>query len=120
MLRQRSKKLSSSRKTEEQSGPELQRHEDEEESDNESLGMLDKDSDEEELDRLVLGDGAGFMAQLGGDMEVDEGEDEEDIEGMSEGGEDGEGGLEGVDDADVTNPLLSLGTETDCLQAIFS
>ena len=104
MPRQRSKKLSSSRKTGREILPELQRHEDEQESDNESLGMLDKDSDEEELDRLVLGDGAGFMAQLERDMNVDEKKDEEDGERVSDDEEEGEGGLEGVDDADVKIP----------------
>lgn len=108
MPRQRSKKLSSSRKAENESVPELQRHEDEQESDIESLGILDKDSDEEELDRLVLGDGAGFMAQLGRDMDVDEDEDAGSGEGMSEEDERGDGGLEGVDDADVKRSLQLL------------
>jgi U3 small nucleolar RNA-associated protein 18 len=105
MSRQRSKKLSNSRKAEEQSIPELQRHESEEQSHNESLEMLEKDSDEEELDRLVLGDDAGFMAQLGGDMDIDEEESEEGegAAGESDAGE----GLEGIDDADVKPPLSS-------------
>ena len=104
MPRQRSKMLSSSRKTGQKSVPELQRYGDEEESDNGSLGMLDKDEDEEELDRLVLGDGAGFMAQLERDMNVNEDKDEEDGENVSDDDEEGEGGLEGVDDADVKIP----------------
>lgn len=103
MPRQRSKKLPNSRKAGDQSIPELQRREDEEESDNESLGMLDKDSDEEELDRLVLGDDAGFMAQLGGDMDIDEDESEKG-EDVAEENVEGEDGLEAVDDADVKSP----------------
>jgi hypothetical protein len=66
--------------------------------------MLDKDSDEEELDRLVLGDGAGFRAQLERDMNVEEDKYEEDGESVSDAIEEGEGGLEGVDDADVKIP----------------
>lgn len=82
--------------------PGLQQHEEEEESENESLGMLEKDSDEEELDKLVLGDDAGFMAQLGGDMDVDE-EDSEDFNGVAEESGKEEDGLEGSDDADVNH-----------------
>lgn len=68
-------------------------------SDNESIDMMDKDSDEEELDRLVLGDGAGFTAQLGQDMEFDSEDDAEGENGEDEEEEDV--GIEGVDDADV-------------------
>lgn len=118
MPRQRSKKLSSSRKDEEQSIPELQRPEVEDESDNESLGMLEKDSDEEELDRLVLGDDAGFMAQLGGDMEIDE-DESEDSTGVVEETGDEEDGLEGVNDEDVRITTLLLLTEADVYQAFF-
>ncbi|KAF7901026.1 hypothetical protein EAF00_003247 [Botryotinia globosa] len=67
-------------------------------SDNESVDMMDKDSDEEELDRLVLGDGAGFTAQLGQDMDF-ESEDDEEEKGQDEEQEDI--GIEGVDDADL-------------------
>lgn len=67
-------------------------------SDNESVDIMDKDSDEEELDRLVLGDGAGFTAQLGQDMDFESGDDEEE-KGQDEEQEDI--GIEGVDDADV-------------------
>ena len=103
MPRQRSKKFSGILKNEDRSAPELQRQEDEEESDNESLGMLEKDPDEEELDRLVLGDDAGFMAQLGGDMDIDE-RNSEDGKDITEESDEGEHGLEGVDDADVKRP----------------
>jgi hypothetical protein len=105
MPRQRSKKLSSGRQADSQPASQVQQHEDEEESENESLGMLEKDSDEEELDRLVLGDDAGFMAQLGGDMELDGNECEKG--GAAEESDEEDGGLEGVDDADVNHlPLF--------------
>jgi len=68
-------------------------------SDNESVNMMDKDSDEEELDRLVLGDGAGFTAQLGQDMDFESEDNEEGEKGQDEEREDI--GIEGVDDADV-------------------
>lgn len=61
--------------------------------------MMDKDSDEEELDRLVLGDGAGFTAQLGQDMDFESEDNEEGEKGQDEEREDI--GIEGVDDADV-------------------
>ncbi|KAM0142839.1 hypothetical protein ACHAO1_001077 [Botrytis cinerea] len=68
-------------------------------SDNESVNMMDKDSDEEELDRLVLGDGAGFTAQLGQDMDFESEDNEEGEKGQDEEREDI--GIEGVDDADL-------------------
>lgn len=118
MPRQRSKKLSESRKTKHGDATELQRSEDEQESENERLGMLEKDSDEDELDRLVLGDGAGFMAKLGQEMNLDANEDDKREEGASD--EDGEGreGLEGVDDADVKDPPSPLPAETNFPPAI--
>ena len=66
-------------------------------SDNEEVEDLQKDSDEEELDRLVLGDDAGFLEQLGADTRMSDGGDES----SAEAGLEEEGGLEGVDDADV-------------------
>jgi U3 small nucleolar RNA-associated protein 18 len=70
----------------------------------ESEDMMEKDEDEEELDRLVLGDDAGFTSQLGQDMDIDmdsggdeEGDQEEENEDI---------GLEGVDDADVCSTAL--------------
>jgi U3 small nucleolar RNA-associated protein 18 len=101
MPQPRSKKGSSSRKTEEDTAPELEEREFGQESDDESLDLREKDSDEEELDRLVLGDGAGFMAQLGVDMDVDEEDDIENGDAHSREEEEGEAALEGVDDADV-------------------
>lgn len=67
------------------------------ESDNESLISVEKDEEEEELDRLVFGDGAGFKAMLGQDMDVDS--EDKDEEAGSEN--ESEAGLEHVDDADV-------------------
>jgi U3 small nucleolar RNA-associated protein 18 len=56
---------------------------------------LEKDEDEEELERLVFGDSEGFREGLR-DFKLDDGEDEDD------GGEsDAQDGLEGMDDADV-------------------
>lgn len=61
---------------------------------------MDKDEDEEELDRLVLGDGAGFMSQLGEEAVDMDGESSEgDME--AELGFNEERGLEDVDDAEV-------------------
>ena len=104
MPRQRSKKLSRSLQTEVETPPLLQQHEDGKESDNESLEMFEKeDEDEEELNRLVLGDDVGFMARLGKDISLDEdrsGDSNSDIEESNEG----EARIEDVDDADVNFP----------------
>lgn len=111
MPRQRSKKLSGSHTTgqkpvsKQQPAPETERQRDQSESDNDSLDILEKDSDEEELDRLVLGDQADFSAQLGHSMDLDQAEGSEES-GVGE--DDDEGGLENVDDADVRDsPILS-------------
>jgi U3 small nucleolar RNA-associated protein 18 len=56
---------------------------------------LEKDEDEEELERLVFGDSEGFREGLR-DFKLDDGEDEEDGEAS-----DAQDGLEGMDDADV-------------------
>lgn len=66
------------------------------------------DDEEEALDRLVLGDETGFMAQLGTDMALDEEDASEDEEGVPGEDEEGEGGIEDIDDADVR---ASLGTQ---------
>ena len=71
----------------------------------EARGILDKDSDEEELERLVLGDKAGFRENLfksGADADGDEYEDDFQM------GEADVGGLEEVDDADLF--MLDTGT----------
>ncbi|RAL66263.1 hypothetical protein DID88_005934 [Monilinia fructigena] len=99
MLSSRSKKSANGSATSRHDVRKILQESEESGSDNESVNMMDKDSDEEELDRLVLGDGAGFTAQLGQDMDF---ELEEDSEG--ENGEDKEqedAGIEGVDDADL-------------------
>ncbi|KAK6581882.1 hypothetical protein PZA11_005579 [Diplocarpon coronariae] len=103
MPRQRSRKLTADRKTENVSAPEIERSQGEgnsengNESDVESLESVPKDDDEEELDRLVFGDGAGFQQMLGQSMEAEpENSDEQD---SAQDGEDG--GLEHVDDADL-------------------
>jgi U3 small nucleolar RNA-associated protein 18 len=106
MPRQRSKKLSASRQAEGKSSPELEVQSDSD-SDNESLRVLGKDDEEEELARLVLGNGVGFKAQLSQQMDLD-------VDGGSEEGGDmagedseGEAGLEHVDDAEVRGTAIS-------------
>lgn len=79
----------------------LNQQKDSQESDNESVENVEQDSDEEELNRLVLGDSAGFLEQLGADARDLNSEGRSDQE---EEGEEEEAGLEGVDDADVSIP----------------
>lgn len=105
MPRQRSKKLIASRVVEakpavedDPASDEVNSENETDESDNESLISVEKDEEEEELDRLVFGDGAGFKAMLGQGMEVDS-EDKEGDSGVEEDGS--EAGLEHVDDADL-------------------
>jgi U3 small nucleolar RNA-associated protein 18 len=106
MLRQRSKKLSDSRKTDAKSREvhalDFAHERDQSESDNESLDIQAKDDEEEELDRLVLGDGAGFKTQLNYDINMGYDEDSQSDREVIEKDEDAEGGLENVDDADVS------------------
>jgi U3 small nucleolar RNA-associated protein 18 len=108
MPRQRSKKLSISRQTEQSSALELRPNEDQSDSDNDSPGMWEKDEEEEELERLVLGDGAGFKAQLGQHMDLDGEDGSEFAEGLVEEGSGAEAGLEDVDDAEVSSIVLLL------------
>ncbi len=98
---QHSKKASKDRKIEKKLAPELVSEDKSTNGDNESLEDLVKDAEEEELEGLVFGNGAGFMAQLGQQMDVDEDEDSVE-EDAGEGSEAEEGeGLEHVDDAAV-------------------
>lgn len=108
MPRQRSKKLTATRKAEFDNVAKIPsenvHQEEENQSDNESIGILEKDAEEEELDRLVLGGGFGFNAHFSGDTEM--------LDAVSDDGEnkavdqdsEGEAGLEGIDDADVKCP----------------
>lgn len=78
---------------------------DERESDDESHDGLKRDEQEDELERLVLGDGGGWQAAMGTGMDldkVDEGASEEEETG------DTEPGFEGLDDADVSIHLQLL------------
>jgi U3 small nucleolar RNA-associated protein 18 len=100
MPRQRSKKLSASRKTVQDSMPQVDHEDEQSGSDNENLEISEKDAEEEELDRLVLGDGSTFMTQLGRGVDVDYEEDSDGAGGLEDENE-GEEGLKGVDDADV-------------------
>lgn len=70
-------------------------------SDIESFDILEKDAEEEELDRLVLGDGFGFKAQWGNDTEMRDGESEGEGDDAVDQDSEGEAELEDVDDADV-------------------
>jgi U3 small nucleolar RNA-associated protein 18 len=98
MPRQRSKKLSASRQTEDSSAAEREERSD---IDNDSTGLLEKDEEEEELARLVLGDGLGFKAQLAQQMDLDMDGGSEEEEGMVEEDSEGEDRLENIDDAEV-------------------
>lgn len=105
MAPQRSRKLSEAQKEDPSQGRQQKDKEfsdSEHESNSESDAInASKDEDEDALDRLVLGDGAGFMAELGRESDEDEvSASEAGLEaGLGFGG--GETSLEGVDDADV-------------------
>lgn len=122
MPRQRSKKLSEGRKALQQPTPPAQDEHEQDDSDNESLDIMEKDDDEQELDRLVLGDEAGFMAQLDHEGTEDEGDELEESGLEAEVGlDDVEGNLEGVDDAEVR--LLdgyTISADTDHIHSCFS
>jgi len=103
MARQRSKKSSDDQKAVEKKAQSEFSEQNGEQSDNESVEMMDAGEDEDELARLVLGDDTGFMAQLGQetmgdlDLEVDNEGNESQLD--AEGEEDEN--LEDVDDAEV-------------------
>jgi U3 small nucleolar RNA-associated protein 18 len=65
------------------------------------MGLLEKDEEEEELARLVLGDGLGFKAQLGQQMDLDMDGGSEEGESIVEEDSEGEARLENIDDAEV-------------------
>lgn len=107
MPRQRSKKLTESRKATQQPASSAQDNLEQENSDNESFDAMDKDEDEEELDRLVLGDGAEFKTQIAEDasgMDEDESEAELETGGVIEL----EASLEDVDDAEVGQSVRNI------------
>ncbi|KAF4624737.1 hypothetical protein G7Y89_g13433 [Cudoniella acicularis] len=116
MPRQRSKKLTASRKSAEISNPNPEQdaaHDREpSESDDESLEDLEEDEEEEELARLVLGDGAAFKAQLGQAMDLDGGDEFNGLEESAVEDQEAEGGLENVDDAD----LFFLDSESSAIE----
>lgn len=122
MPRQRSKKLSEGRKALQQPAPLAQDEQDQDDSDNESIDIMEKDEDELELDKLVFGDEAGFMAQLNHEGTEDEDEDLEKAGLEAEVGlDDVEENLENVDDAEVglfADYTISAGT--DHLHSYFS
>ncbi|KAH7400387.1 U3 small nucleolar RNA-associated protein-like protein [Cadophora sp. MPI-SDFR-AT-0126] len=105
MPRQRSKKLIASRAVESKPSAaedpvsdHTNSDNESDESNNESLISVEKDEEEEELDKLVFGDGAGFKAMLGHGMGVNL---EDKVEGNVVEEEGSEAGLEQVDDADL-------------------
>src|SRR5277367_1764299 len=107
MPRQRSKKLSEGRKAFEQPTPPAQDERGQDDSDKESVDVMEKDEDEQELEKLVLGDEAGFMAQLdhgAAGYEDEDLEEEEDLE-AEVGLDDVEENLEDADDAEVGSSL---------------
>jgi hypothetical protein len=111
MPRQRSRKLSEGRKALQQPTPPAQDEHDQDNSESESVNIMEKDDDEHELDRLVLGDEVGFIAQLDhGDM----GDEKEDIEEASLEAEVGlndiEDNFEGIDDSEVGSCLYIYNT----------
>ena len=114
MPRQGSKKLSATRQIEHDSESEREGQDD---SDNDSLGVLEKDEEEEELARAVLGDVAGFKAQLSQHMDLDI--DSEGREVFAEEDSEGEAGLENVDDAEVSKHCYVTVTEADIGEALF-
>lgn len=103
MARQRSKKSSGDQKSVEKQAQSDFSQQNGEQSDNESVEMMDAGEDEDELARLVLGDDTGFMAQLGqetmGDLDL-EADNEDNESQLDVDGEEGEN-LEDVDDAEV-------------------
>jgi U3 small nucleolar RNA-associated protein 18 len=113
MPRQRSKKLSEGRKAFQQPTPQAQDEREQDDSDKESVDVMEKDEEEQELDKLVLGDEAGFMAQLDyGDAGYKDEDLEEEADLEAEVGLDGvEENLEGLDDAEVGSSL--------CLQNVY-
>lgn len=99
--KQRSRKSAATRKPDHDLAPRREKpqegSESEVESDMESVKSLENDAEEEELNRLVFGDGAGFQQMLSQGMDVDS-------EGVGEAGKDEgseAGGLAHVQDADV-------------------
>ena len=104
MSQQKTKAISRSRETVRAPVHTFDSEDEESGSDNEGSEIMAKDEAEEELDRLVLGDSAGFLDNLRGQMDLDE-ESSDDERGGAD--LEGDAGLEGVDDADVgTLPQL--------------
>jgi U3 small nucleolar RNA-associated protein 18 len=99
MPRQRSREASATRQNDKALASE---RDDEMDSDNDSLGMLEEDEEEAELARLVLGDMVGFKARLGQRMDLGMDDGSEDGNKVASEDSEGEVGLENVDDAEVT------------------
>jgi hypothetical protein len=101
MPQQRSRKNGRTRKTSSKVVINFNERSAQNDSENERMDMSDKDEEEDELERLVMGDDAGFRAHLSmGNMEVNE-EEEPKKEGAEEGDVEAESDLENVNDADV-------------------
>lgn len=82
----------------------VEHNSEQETSEDESLDAMDKDTDEEDLERGVLGDEGAFRAQLTKGYVPEKEDDMDDEEQTDE--QAAEEGLEGVDDADVRDKPL--------------
>ncbi|RDL29926.1 putative UTP18 Possible U3 snoRNP protein involved in maturation of pre-18S rRNA [Venustampulla echinocandica] len=101
MHQDRTKKIAAGRKPDEQLSLESRPRDEQSESDNDSADPMEKDAEEEELDRLVLGYGTTFRAQLGQETDMDYGQGSENDDFTAQENDEGNDGLEGVDDADL-------------------
>lgn len=120
MARTRSKRAPKSGNAEKQPNTSTRDEDEQDQSDTESPDIMEKDQVEEKLDKLVLGDGAGFLNELVREGDEPEGpESEADLEADVGLGDERES-LAGVDDADVgiKPPLERL--LTDCHIALLS
>ena len=103
MPKQRSKRNDAGRKAVVKVPTEFEDRPQQIDSENDDLEIIQKDEEEDELERLVMGDDAGFKANLGmADVEMDDVEDSE-RNGIKENDAESVSGIENVDDADVRN-----------------
>ena len=107
MPRQRSRKLSEGHKAVQKPNSPAKDEREHDDIDIESTAAMEKDEDELELDKLVLGNGAGLIMEP--DREEEEYQDEASELGLEAdlGLKDEERNLENVDDADVRKLPLS-------------
>lgn len=108
MSQDRGKRTAPGRKSDDLSTLESRRRDEQSESDNDSADPMEKDAEELELDRLVLGHGMTFGAQLGQETDMNYGQGSDNGNLTAQENEEGNVGLEGVDDADVRIPHQGL------------